>query len=645
MSLTEADYKRYAGTDGRQVELETSLMDAAVTGFKEGWASSPFMSIVNYAKSTSGRKYMTPMEANKKYNLTNTPYAFKDGDELISDEHAENVMKDNLYRESYEIAMERVEQDYSTIGSVFNFAGNLASGFADPINLAVSFGTGLAMAKGVTKFGTTALKEVIKNPTTYGDVFARELVLNGIESTVIDMALTPVGEEAVNREVDLRTRITNVLGGTILGGFIGTAFELPAIRRLQQTTAAVEKSLGSRGPEVMERATIHATMNVANNKVPNPNHPLLLDEMEVYNVRPHQKQYIPEQVYSDNIYDRVWHIGRDINNNDFEIISGHGKGTIVLTDNVNVAHNRVQPLDNTRSGEVVSTNVSKNAKILTDDIFVNIRADVRQAIINTFDKLEVTNKASRSKFISRINTEIDKAVSFNDFKDDFRSIIGEQDASDVHNIGDIDDFFNKALHDELGFNGYHAVGNSTILGDTPHNMVVLFRPEVLGRKKSQMEERYYPTQNSLFVGKGLPDLKNITGRGVVESSDGFGIFYNSALFDGPSAAKTTPFDPNAVNADNYLRPMKDAEKAEIKRMNDHTQDLDYDKDAAAAARSAKQAAPEEYDSVEALAESEGIDLNEVDPEMEEAQYIKKSDEEVEKPALEALDECMRTING
>lgn len=640
MSFTEADYDRYSGIDGQGLEIATSKMDAVVTGFKQGWASSPFKSVVNYAISTSGKKYMTPLEANEKYNLTNTDYAFKDGDELISDEHAENVARENLYRRNYEIAMERVEQDYGAIGSVFNFAGNLAAGFADPLNLAVSFGTGLAIAKGVSKFGTTALKEVVKG-RTFGDVAAREMILNTTESVLIDAALTPAGEAALNREVDLKTRIANVAGSALLGGAIGTAFELPALRQVQKITNAVSRSMGDRGAEMMERATIHATMNVANNKKPNPNFPQLQMELEDYRARPEQKRYIPENLYSDNIYNKPFFIGRNIESNNFDIVGLHGRGTILVTDNFNYAHNRVQPLDNSKSGEVLTFNISKSAKILTDDLFQGTKPQLRKAALDLFDSLSRTNKGSRSKFVSRLNTTMDTAVTFNDFKEKLMDIL-DKDTTDVHGIkgeSGVDDFFNVALHN-IGYDGYHATLRAVQLEDTFHNGVVLFAPEKF-TKKTQLEERYNPTQESLFVGKGIPNLKNITGRGVVESSDGFGIFYNSGLFSNPKASKTVAFDPNHKNAAEYMRPLQENEKAEIKRMTDVTEDIDYDGKAAAAARSAPEAQPEQFDAIQDLLDSEGLSLEDVDPNAEPMKFINKSDEAKKKDALAVFEECIK----
>jgi len=626
MAWTEADFDRYSDQDGDEFELSTSLLDALQTGLSEGWKSGPTNSLDNWLISKSGKQYMSPVEANEKYNLKNTDYAFKDGDQLISDEHAENVLRENLYRRSNEVTMERVQQDYGLIGSATNFAGNIGAGISDPTNLLVSVGTSLALAKGVTKFGTVAMKEVVRGKTV-GDAFAREMVLSTADSVLIDQALVPIGEDAVNREVDLTTRVTNFVGSALIGGVLGTAMEVPAIRKAQIVVKHNIKQHGSKADELLEKSHNHATLNVANNKNPNSDFELEKMELEVYRDRPDQTSYMYGELDSNDVYETDFFLGRYLDEDDFDIISGQGTGTLVLTDKRNVAHNRVHPIDNSRSGEIFSTRISKKSRVLTYDEFDIFKAEIRESIKNLYDSAPNTNKETRATFLNRLNREIDDSGSFNDFKDAMDFVLS-QDEADLHNIGDIDDFFNKAIHD-IGYNGYTAKGESLTLGNSEHNLLVLFKPEVFTPELKP--------KKSLYVNRGNVKPRN----GMTASTDGFGIYYNRDMFDRPVMGATDEFNPEHINANDYLQPIKDLEKAELGRMNDPKEDIDYDGKASSVGKEAPEAmTKEEYSSTQALLDSEDETyIKDVAGESEEYAYMNKTDEELEGIYNDTLD-CM-----
>jgi hypothetical protein len=643
MSWSEADLQRYSSSDGEDLKLSTSILDGLSAGFSEGIQASPTNAISNYLISKTGDQYMSPFAANEKYGLTNTPYAFKEGEEKISDAHARNVLSENLKAEAIQARVQNVSEDYGAIGSVANFSGNLLSGFVDPINLLGGVGTSMALTKGAALFGTAAMKEVVKGATVK-HIFAANMAEEFAFSVVADAALIPMGEEAINRETDLKTRVLNVVGSTVFGGILSTGLQTKGFRKAKDITNQTTKQYGSKSEEVLDKSATHGTVNVANGKKPNPDHPVHMMELGEYRTRPDQQPYLHWQLDSASIYEAEFYVGRYLGGEEFDIISDQGTGTLVLVDDFNQASNRVSPIDNTFSimrntddkvGEVFASKLSKRSKILTDDMFVALKADIREALLASFDKFPKTNMDSRSKFLNRVNRELDEANSFTQFKDNLDFEL-QGDAHDVHSLGDFDDFLNKTLHDELGFDGFATTLNPALMGNATRNAVVLFKPEVF--------KAHTKPKKSLWVNP----VKTADRRGMVSGTDGSGLFYNRGLFENPTTVPATKFDPKHPDAEAYLQPMKDLEISELNRMNDVKAESDYSEELNKVARTAPEADPETYTPSDEILESVGETKESLDVDnykRGEAEYVNKTDEEITNDVMKVFAECKKNYGG
>jgi hypothetical protein len=581
MAWNEKDFERYS-SEIDEFEPDLDLLDTFASGFVEGWKSGPTASIGHWLQSKQGVKDKLGSDLNKEYGLEGTPAAFAP-DEKFSDEHAKMVTERFLNRQSNELIAQQVSENHGFVGDAMNFAGNLTSGFVDPINLAAGVGTSMA----VGKLGAISARKVFADvaaKTTLGDVAVTQLAENLASSLIVDAALVPIGDEALNQNVSVERRLMNVVGATLMGTAIGTPLDMKAVKNARVIAYRNAKQFGTQAEGVLGKSQQKAMMDQANGIKPNPDHVVTMQEMEWHSTRPDQQPYAHMELDAQNIGDQTFYIARDMESRRFDFVEEHGSGTFTMVDNYNLAHNRVQDIKNTKSGEVFAVDL-KTKNILTDDMFDSVKSDIRESIKNVFDASSA-NKKARSSFLQRIAEVTDESSGILEYKDLLHEVI-----DDFHGVDSIDDIVNKALSD-MGYDGYHSVGLASTRDDL-YNAITLFDPKVFkGDSKGLM-----------YIGKGKSKT-NAAMSGV----DGDKVFFNSKVARVWDAQGTQAFDPQHPDANAFMKPFQDTEVAEINRRNDVTQQIGYD-EKAMKELNANSADIQEYDSARELLDSEAHEIN------------------------------------
>jgi len=582
MVWTRADDETFI-SDAERFQPDIGLLDSMESGFEEGWAAGPTQALANLATAGGGSKTLTAQQANEQFNLVDTTAAFKDNDDLISEHHAKAVQRRYLQKTSNEIISSAVKEDYGMIGSVANFAGNLGAGFVDPVNLAVGMGTAVAVNKLGLQFGSQALKSIISNKTM-GNVFKRQLVENFAAVAITDLTVVPLGEDAINEHISTEARIINVLGGTIMGGMLGTAFELPAIRLAKAQASALAKQHGTQAENIIVKSQEHAAMNLSNGKKPNPDFVIQKMDMEHYNTRPEQTEYVHREITLENRNDHLFYVSKEHKAPAFDNVSDHGSGTITLTDNYNLAHNRVAPIDGSAKGDVFEFTLSKKSNFLADDAtYHSIKPQLRDNLKGIFKEARTKLKAKKdvmglsSKGVADIGVDAQKAnqlmanavdssmeeaVDIHHFKELLSQKLRTSKGAD--GLDSIDDFVNKALHD-LGFDGYISTATASTIDASHHNVAVLFKKEFFAPETKP--------KKSLFV---HTEPTKVGRSGMVNTEAGEGVFFNTRQLTPVRNMPTQQFDPNHPLATDYMTPIQKLEADEVARMNDPKEDIDYD---------------------------------------------------------------------
>lgn len=539
-----------------QFDDETTMLDGVVAGFKEGWEAGPTQSIINLIESSKGRKYMTPAEANEKYGLTGTPAAFKDGEELISDNHAQHVADRHLERERNESIIKRVEEDHGALGSLANFGGNLIAGAVDPTNLAVGIGTAAATARAGAMVGSIALREVSKR--TLSETVAVQLAENFVVSAATEAALVPISDSVMNQETSIERVAYNVIGSTLMGGALGTVMEGSTNAAARWITNKASRQHGSQTAEIIAKVKQLYGITESKGVKPNHDHVIKVQDRMDYATRPDQKAYVFKELTTpEDIKSRVYHIGKDDAKIGMDHVSFHGANSIVLTDNYNLAHNRVSSLDGKKTGEVFEVTINENTRILGQEDFDAIKADLAAATIAEFEAQGIKFKGNFDEATSVAQMKEAAYIGIDDFK----------------NVDSLDDIINNVI-EKAGFDGYHFLSEASTLENTQYNGIALFRKA--GQESGTIQSKTSGTHN-----------------------------YDNRLMNINRSIPTTKFDPSHANAEAYLKPIQDLEKAEIQRQADVTEQQGYDKAAKTELDSQSEPPPvEQYDSAKDLLERE-----------------------------------------
>lgn len=569
-SYSDKDFQQAAQRSSRgSVGQTTDLSDAFNVGMAEGNEYNPTRALINLASKHMGNNTMTSSEANEKYGLHNTPFAFKDettsvGEPItVSDSHAQHVA--NLWEEKqYTTSLkEMVDQEQGLLADVVMFGGNMTAGAIDPINLLAGMGLGAVTKSVATSAGSSVLKKWAAQ-TTLKSTLAVQAVENLAASAAIDATLVPAGSEAVNQPLGASQRIANIIGATVMGTFLGTAFQgsrllkarkadiknnkvLGQIRdqvieqqkqKLADTriiTHKVGKQYGTKGADLVVDANVHAERNMVNGVKPDPDHVLKKREMEWHSTRPDQTPHVHDEIF-DTPQGKTMYVGKDADGN-LSSPSDHGNGSVEVIDNYNLSHNLESSLDGKLSGEVAHMKVADDANLVMgthfeDDVF---KRDLSRQLARQFPELPQLARA------------VHEATDIASMKD-----IATLKTTNFAGLPNIDDAVNSALK-EMGYHGYHFVGEAG-------------------------------TVKSKYNGIAMLDDSKMTHLETVP---------------------TTKFDGNHPDSQDFLKPMKDLDKAEIDRYSDYRQKLGYDADAETALKNVQEM--EDFQSSKDLRDLEDVD--------------------------------------
>jgi hypothetical protein len=571
---------------GKGIDPAASVWDSFSSSVQESFQAGPTMSIYNMAQAGAGAKYMTADEANEKYGLAGTQAAFS-GEDKISDLHAERVRERHLSRQRNEAIQQEIENDYGAVGSIWNFAGALTGGMLDPINMAIGVGTGMAMSRLGTFSAQAVMSEIASQTAAKAmtkqaanealkkigatNVLGQQLLENFVASAIVDGAIVPESDKVMNQNVGLENRVFQVIGGTIMGGAIGTAIELPAVRQSRKVAHKMIAAMGSASEEVVEKSNKHAMMNVANGKKPNYDFEYNKMEYVQYTTRPGQKAYAFTEINnSEQALAKSYFIGRRRGQKGVDVITGQGDNAIVFVDNYNLAHNRVSSLDGKTHGQVIEIQLSEKLNILTEVEYLNKigtnetwRKQFIQGIVEEFPSIKAYSPKNLDKIVMESRSLIELKQRLIDEVQDFKG------------VGSPNELINKILRDRMGYDGFQGV-NAAAQMDQQYNYLALFKKETVER--------------------------DVFG----------GVTMDRGLAKWGRSTETLDFDATHPDAADYMRPLQDMEKAEVARMEDPKQDIDYDPKAEEIAAKIP-GAPEvaETDIKQELLEKQGIDLDQI----------------------------------
>jgi hypothetical protein len=300
--------------------------------------------------------------------------------------------------------------------------------------------------------------------------------------------------------------------------------------------------------------------NVENGVVPNQGYVEAEYDIIHNTERPGQVPYQPEELNSNNVTSRDLFIGREQGAKDFDQVTFGGDSGVVVTDNANLASNRVTPLDGAKKGEINRVQLKKDAKIMTDDVFEDqVATAMPDGIVSALEQHGYTGDLEGLR--GKVESLIDDSATVDDVIDGLDDIL-----EDFDGIPSSNDVVNVALSD-LGFDGYSTVANSKVGNNS--NAIVLF-------KKSD---------------------------GSIKGVENIG-----------DPIPTRPFDKNHPDAKKVQGKLRENYEAEVNRVNDPESAIDYDADAV----KASEEAPDMDDvaeldkDLEILIESNGIDIDDLD---------------------------------
>ncbi len=565
-------------------DTEDGALESFKTSLEESLNAGPTAALYRYGGAMLAQENMTGAEANEMYNLKGSEIAYKD-DEMVSDFEA-RVAADRHFEKMVNNNTLANASEKSFANSVAGFAGSLAGGFVDPVNIATGAGLAAVM-KGAT--ATTSLARAFKI-TSAKNPMMESVVRNGIEnlvaSAVVDLVAVPLGESVTRENTSNYQRMMNVIGGTIMGASIGVALDSKMIRASR--TAIREKSQvhGSQTAEVVQESLDHVTKNVANGK--RPNEQFIEKKYDILNNtdRPEQVPYKKQDITSENLNNGEYFIGRTAGKNDPDQVTFAGDTGYVITDNANLASNRVTPIDGSAKGEMFRVSLKKDAKIVTDDVMDEQFA--REVVSNLESVLE------KHGFEGSVRDLIDVAEGST-----IEDIIQQVDnvIEDFSKVPNADDLMNMALSD-AGFDGYTTTARSNVGSDS--NAIVLF-------KKSD---------GSI---SGLDTLSD--------------------------AIPTKEFDPNHPKATSLADKMEQHYREEAERLSSPESSMDFEKEAFDAAEQAPDLAEATVDEeFKVFAESNGLEEDALDlvgfNDKDKAQFKAAQSVENFRSAGKALKKCI-----
>jgi len=550
-SWGEADEEQFQANVSGMEDVD-GLGEAFKTSVIESLEAGPAAALYRFGRNQFEEKSLTGLEANQKYNLTNTTKAYKPEDK-VSDFEARLAADRHYERMLNEQTMANVSEKNPIIGNATMFAGSLAGGFIDPVNIAVGGSTAaLAKSFGHLYIPQAMQKMVAANPMAESVV--RNFADNLVSSAAVDMIAVPLGETVTREETSTYQRVMNVVGGTLFGTTMGVGMDAVAIRSARKLATTKSKAHGSKTPQILEESNDHALKNYANGKKPNPE---FIEEK--YNIihnteRPDQIPYQQQDITSQSLPDTALFVGKSADATELDQVTFGGETGLVVSDNPNLVSNRVTPLDGSSKGQVQAVHIKKDAKVLTNDVFEapEVRTDVADNVAATLE--EHGYSGDMNKFKTQMSEALEDADTLDDFVDILDDVL-----DDFEGIPEANDLMNMALS-KSGFDGRH-----TALGEQG-NGVVLF--------------------------------KNSDGsiKGLDQFSDPW----------------ETEFNPDHPDSAKVLDKLRKHNEAEINRTNDIEQDVDYDAEAVSAGDNALDPFDESFDELDAVLAEVGLDKSQIE---------------------------------
>lgn len=572
------DYRQFSGqldiADQRQ-----DKWDGFTSSFEEARQAGPFESVKNLISANSGEKNITGHEANQKYELSGTSAAFPLGDE-VSDAHAQRVADRHLTAQSNQLIIDNIEEDHGAIGWVTNAMGGLGGGMADPLALTAGVGGALAFNKLGTMVGSQVLRDVVSQQTLK-TTFQRQLIENFVIDTALETGLVAASDSVMNVQTSAEHRVYSILGSTLLGGGLGTLFELPRLGKIKsanklkqhemaevrKTSQAQAKAYGDDAPDIMNKSIEKGIADIDKGIKPNPQHEFEVKDSFDYGTRPGQDPYVYVELGDTPVSKKDWYVSRTKENQTsfgpFHKVSDHGRGVMVVTDNFNLHHNRVHDVNNKGSGVVYPVTINdarfgKSGKVSSIIGENGFTLDVRTALRNKLRKdslaTNIMEPAGRKEFLDVVRAAAKDSETVVEFK---RRV--SEGVKNYEGIDSIDELINKTIK-RIGFEGYHFVGRGGVDGQHKYNGIAI------------LDSRAASLRNEV---------------------------------------PTTKFDGAHPDAEAYLRPAKDMEKAEVRRSEDPTQKKAYSQSAVDEVNE-KAAMPKEPEGAKDFLERQGIELENLD---------------------------------
>lgn len=470
------------------VSLLGTFAEAAQLSLREGVTGSLInIGEYNMAEQSELAEKIPFDEANSKYGLDGTSYAFTEND-IVNSEVASLRQQRMFNSESYALYMEKAKEKYGTMASVTEFFGGMTGGFMDPIGIAA--GTGVSKLVGtVAKSGwaamTASMPELAnaytmssvlgtsKGATTIGNFlrFSGNVAEATAGISAVDAPILKVHKDKYGEEFNTKHFMSMVLGGGLLGGTFNFV--------THAATNKLAKTFGSNAEEILKmQSQVTDAADKMGVKV-NENFAIEYHKALVETPRSGQEPYAYRPIIDNQeVFARDWYAAVD-DSGKFHKDVDMGTGTITLTDHYNRIENSIVALDG--SGDASKYTLHKMELLPNQKFMPNSGPE-----LDMFKGALVENIRSTVDLPKNIINKFKEVDDLADLSDLVDAYFGE--GSDI--------LFHKTMAD-LGYNGYRMTAKGAD-GTSAYNAIVLL-------------------DKSAFKGEAVPKAVSFEGFKVTES--------------------------------------------------------------------------------------------------------------------------------
>ncbi len=575
LSLADLDdYKRsYAGSSPvNQFSGGDLFMDSVPWAWTNGitGASIEFLSSnLRALKSHNKEDIVTGYEANNTYGFEGEDAFDPDAQVLI--EEAE-IKHRRLFDERMRHTIDEIADSQGTMVGFSRFLGELTGGFLDPIALlgGAAIGNALRMAPGALLSATKHHKFIRQHFSLLNNARKMANTTNAytgsleamVGAAVLDVPAQLYLANKYNKEFGMREFTAQVLGAGIFGAALpiaGKAIKsgvVGAMEGLQSYKATLFKKFGSDVEEVLEETLAHGELANNLDAVPDETVMTRIQKERLWNTREGQSEYsFAPMMYEEDVQLNDFWVGRRHGEKRFREAVDYGPGTVLLTDNHNLAWNSVQDINGKHSGELKSVRFKDGKRVLMPNNFIAHKA----AIIKTFKKfiedvtyvkksgkdleetLAALNRLEHSMQAATNMAEMHEAVSF--------SVVSKHP----------EDYLNRAIK-KNGFDGYHVLIADPLDEDFANGIVLL---DLADSAELQQGKTSYDMVEGLF------------NEEDIASSDGIMSFFDEDKLSVTNRKEVPKIDLDADGTKTIRKNIGEIQKAELARLNSPQAKIGY----------------------------------------------------------------------